>query len=1031
MFLNNRSIVFLLISIVYSLNSFALGTFQALVFENGVPLENYEISLDGVELLKSSADGLIFKDLKNGRHFIEVKETSAQEDSEKGDGLKIKSIPFVIADGETTQILINTFSNGKDKEFEVSEPEIPVTVDPNAPKGTFQGIVRSEDGPVEGAKIYLSGISDTYTTDSSGRWKAEVPEGRYSISIIHKLYATRTLAQQSVMKGKTQSLNTQLFPTGLELEEFVVVAPHVKGSLASLIEVRRKSSTVADVLGAEQMSKSGDSNAAASLARVTGLTVVNGKFVYIRGLGERYSNVLLNGTTLPSPDPTRRVVQLDLFPSGILDSMVITKSYTPELPGSFGGGAVDLRTKDIPEDFNAKVTLSTSYESDQGTVRTYEGGQNDWLGIDDGTRALPSAIADATAGGRTLPSGSEEAKELGKAFNKNYTVKNQRSGLPPGLSMSVGDTLKYRGKKFGYNIAGLYRDRWSNDNFDNYDIDEFNQVTGSRQTERSQREINLSGMLNLGADFGKYADIRSNTLMLRKTIDRIEKRKLNTQDNNLEQTSLQWQERQLFSQILNGKHQLGSNKKRIFSWRGSYSQALMDQPDTKFYQHVTDTGTPIFDTDSRSNERYFGEVKDVVQEGEAKIQLPIVETSPFSLTTKIGANITEKKRESDYKRFKYDINTTEAARITGNDRIAELTPEQICTDAVIDGGACTLVDTTGAADRFEADQQIRSYFIDTESSISDLARVNLGVRYEDSIQNITTYQGSNRDKVENSLLMQDFLPSAGLTYFLTEKMQVRLGYSETISRPAFKDLNPSAYYDDERDREINGNTNLKGTIIKNIDARIEWYFGNQENISFGLFSKDFTNPIEEVAGAFDDEGNLTYSETGYQLANIGNAKAQGFEIEFRKNFGFISPFLEDLALGGNYAKIDSEVTIFDELSAQVTNSTRPLQGQSPYVVNVNLDYDNKDWGTNATILYNVFGERVDTVGTQGLPDIYQQPFHQLDFVFQQKFGADFKNKVKFKVQNLINPEAELTQGGVTKQIYRKGRRASLSYTRTF
>ena len=183
MFLSIRSILFLTVSIVYSLNSFALGTFQALVFENGVPLENYEISLDGVELLKSSADGLIFKDLKNGRHFIEVKENSAQEDSDKGDDLKIKSIPFVIADGETTQILINTFSNGNDKESEVSEPEIPVTVDPNAPKGTFQGIVRSEDGPVEGAKIYLSGISDTYTTDSSGRWKAEVPEGRYSISI--------------------------------------------------------------------------------------------------------------------------------------------------------------------------------------------------------------------------------------------------------------------------------------------------------------------------------------------------------------------------------------------------------------------------------------------------------------------------------------------------------------------------------------------------------------------------------------------------------------------------------------------------------------------------------------------------------------------------------------------------------------------------------------------------------------------------------------------------------------------------------
>lgn len=335
----------LIILALFSPSLLAKGTFQATVFENGAPLSGYEISLDGKKLHKTDGDGSIFVDLKSGRHFFEVKE-----------GEKVKSVPFVIADGENTQILINTFSDKKDWDTEVSEPELPRKIDANTPSGKISGIVTGDDGAVAGAKVYLSGISETFTTDEDGKWEANLPEGRYSVSIIHKLYATRTLTNQSVMAGKTEKLSVRLFPTGLELEEFVVVAPHVKGSLASLIEVRRKSSTVADVLGAEQMSKSGDSNAAASLARVTGLTVVNGKFVYIRGLGERYSNVLLNGTSLPSPDPTRRVVQLDLFPSGILESMVITKSYTPEIPGSFGGGAVDLKTKDIPDKFTAKVT---------------------------------------------------------------------------------------------------------------------------------------------------------------------------------------------------------------------------------------------------------------------------------------------------------------------------------------------------------------------------------------------------------------------------------------------------------------------------------------------------------------------------------------------------------------------------------------------------------------------------------------------------------------------------------------------------
>lgn len=1011
-----------LVSILLSIcpNVFADGTFQVTIFEDGLPKSDYEISLDGKNLLKSDKDGLIFTKLTPGRHFYEVK-----------NGDKVKSIPFVIADNESTQVLINAFSAGKDLETEVSEPEVSRKVDSNIPTGSIGGTVTAEGKGVSGAKVYLSGVPEIFTTDKDGKWQVQVPEGRYSVSIIHKLYATSVLANQAVMGGKSKNVVVKLFPTGLELEEFVVIAPHVKGSVASLIEQRKKSTTVADVLGAEQMSKNGDSNAAASLTRVTGLTVVNGKYVYIRGLGERYSNVLLNGTTLPSPDPTRRVVQLDLFPSGILQSMVITKSYTPELPGIFGGGAVDLRTKDIPDKFAAKVTLSTSYQSGQDQVLSYKGGSHDWNGMDDGSRALPASIAAATAGGRTLAVGSDESRELGKAFNKNYTVNNGRTNLPPGLTMSIGDTLKYRGKKFGYNVAGLYRDRWNNKHFDNFDINEANIITGLRVTKRTQREVNLSGMLNFGANFGRYADIHSNTLLLRKSIDRIEKRFLNTQDNNLQQTSIQWQERQLFSEILSGKHQLGSNRKRIFTWRGSYSQALMNQPDTKFYQQVTDTGVPVFDTDSRSNERYFGNVADVVREGEAKFKIPIIETKSFNFLSLFGANLKRKTRASNYQRFKYDINTVTAAQVTGDSRISQKTPEQICTNAVIDAGGCTLVDTTGAADRFEASQEIRSYFMDTQFTVTDVTRLNFGVRYEDSVQNITTYAGKNRDRVENALVMKDFLPTIGLTYFLTNKMQLRMGYSETISRPAFKDLNPAAYYDDERDRLINGNTNLKGTIIKNFDTRWEWYFGNQENVSVGYFKKTFLNPIEEVAGAFDDTGKLTYSETGYQLANIGNANAQGFEVEFRKNFSFISPFFSNLALGGNYAKIDSQVRIFDTLAGQVTNAIRPLQGQSPYVLNVNLDYDNKDQGTNLTLLYNVFGKRVDTVGTQGLPDIYQEPFHRVDFVFQQKFGIDLKNKVRLRVQNILDPNAELTQGGIIKQTYHKGRRASLSYTRTF
>lgn len=1016
----------ILLCFFLSFSTLAAGTFQGMVFQDGLPKEGIKIVLDGKKVLASDADGLIVESLKEGQHFLEIKQ-----------GEEVQSISFVVAEEETTQVLINTYSQSNQLNSDISEPELAQKIDPNAPKGVLAGTVLDDtNAPIRGARIFITGLDNTLETDKSGRFSLEVPEGRYSLTILHKSFGTQTLTNKTVLKGKPVNLKVKLLPAGLELEEFVVVAPHVKGSLASLIEVRRKASTVADVLGAEQMSKSGDSNAASSLARVTGLTVVDGRFVYIRGLGERYSNVLLNGTSLPSPDPTRRVVQLDLFPSGILESMVIQKSYAPNLPGNFGGGAVNLKTKDIPEEFSAKVSLSTSYEDGQGTIDGYEGGNRDWLGMDDGTRSLPGIVADATANGQRIGSNDPRTVEYGLAFKRNYSTQRKETSLPPGISLSIGDTFKYRGKKFGFNVAGMYGDRYSNDEVSrtSYDVvsSESSELSfsGSQENQRSRRDINLSGMLNLGMDLGKMADIRSNTLLLRKTVDRVERRIIRDQDNAFEGTNIEWQERQLFSQILSGEHQLGSNTKRLLKWRGSYSKATMDQPDSRYYQVLIDEGQRRFDNQGRSNERVFGVVEDNVREGEIALELPLVETKNFQFLSKVGAGVLNKDRTSRFQRFKYEVDTASAVNITGDPSILGGSPDQICTDEVIRQGACTLVDTTVPSDRFLAEQELRSYFVDTDAKLFEKLRVNLGMRFEDSTQKITTFEGSQLVEIENSLIMQDYLPAAGLTVFLTDSMQFRLGYSETISRPAFKDLNPVGYYDDERDRTVTGNPDLKGTIIANRDARLEWYFGNQENISVGYFDKDFTNPIEEVAGSFQN-GVLTYSEGGFQLANVGNARVRGFEVEFRKNFSFIHSSLQPLALGGNYAKIDSEMQIFESLASQVTNTSRPLQGQSPYVVNVNLDYDNKDWGTNATLLFNRFGARIDTVGTDRRPDTYQDPFDQLDFVFSQKFGENDRNKVRFKIQNILDPDAILRMGEEVVEVYKKGRRASLSFTRTF
>jgi TonB-dependent receptor len=531
-------------------------------------------------------------------------------------------------------------------------------------------------------------------------------------------------------------------------------------------------------------------------------------------------------------------------------------------------------------------------------------------------------------------------------------------------------------------------------------------------------------------DLGPAAVIKSNTLVLRKTTDRVEKREIRTQDNQIEGHLIEWEERELLSQILSGTHQVGTASEHQLEWSGAISQANMHRPDTRYYQLLIDGDERRFDNRGRSNERVFSEVQDDVREGQLSYQLPINKKGDFQLTARVGLGVMEKKRESQTRRFKYEVDTASAVQITGDSSIVGKSPDAICTDEVIRAGACELVDTTVPSDSFKADQNIQSYFFDSETLLYERLRLNAGVRFENSVQNITTYEGVARNPVDGNLVMKDYLPAFGMTYFLTEKMQLRFGYSETISRPAFKDLNPVGYYDDEKNRNVSGNPQLRGTIIENIDARWEWYFGNQENVSLGVFYKNFQNPIEEVAGSFQN-GVLTYSEGGFQLANVGNATAQGFELEFRKSFGFISSMFQPLALGGNYSWIDSSMTIFPELASQVTNQNRPLQGQSPYVINLNLDYDNRDTGTTATLLYNIFGSRIDTVGTDRRPDTYQESYNSVDFVFSQKFGKNEKNQFGMKLQNILNPEILLTMGENIKESYRRGRKLSLSFTRTF
>lgn len=1023
-------IIFLFTSLFSDL--LCAGELNFTAFKNDLNAKNITLNIKNEGIFTTNTDGNIYLSLTEGHYQSSIKE-----------GEETVDINFYIGTDEVTHIIYRAF-NSKVPTVNISSPEI--TKD--NPKITelianYKGIVTDENSnPIAHVKIFFQGLDIHAETNDRGEYNIAVPNGNFTVSFLHSKYATLTKKNIKIKAGQDIKHKVALTKSTMELDEFVVLAPFVKGSLTTLIEYKKNSSQVAEVIGSEQISKSGDSDAASSLKRITGLSIIDGKYVYIRGLGERYSNVLLDQTNIPSPDPTRRVVQLDLFPSGIIDKMIVQKSYSPEYPGAFGGGTVIIDTKAIPEKFMAQISLSTTFEDDTGDFNTYKGGKKDWIGYDDGSRNLPNSIRKATANGRRLSESSsvntegytkEELKQFSKDMRRNYNISKNKTTLPPSISFAIGDIYKRKGNKYGYLVSMLYENKAETKTKERFSYKSDGVDDYSRFMDNSERTIKLAGMLNLGLNLRDRNKISVNNIFLRKTTDIVSidtKSSQSDSDSNYKDISLIWQERELKSHILKGEHVLGKNRKRIFEWKAATSSAKRLQPDSRSYQQDLKDGIYYTSTAGKRNQKSYNELNDKSTDYLAKIQLPLLKNDSFKQTLSFGAQYTSRHRDSLTKRFKFgQISADIAAEYTGNPNILTQSLEDICTNVVIDNDGCLLEDITVASDRYSANQKITGQFFNSEFNFKGKLSMNIGARFEESTQDIKTYEGVDRTPISASLYMKDILPAVNITYHFTDNLQLRAAYSETVSRPDFKDLNPGSYYDDEKGRSITGNLNLQGTIIKNYDTRFEYYFGLKENISFGLSQKVFKNPIEEVAGSFNDDGELVFSESQFQLANIGNAKSSALEVELRKNLDFLHKYLNKWSLSANYSRIISKVDVFDNLSSQITNKTRPLQGQSDYVANVNLEYESESLGLSSSLLYNVFGRRIDAVGTKPYDDIYEEEFQRLDYVLSKNYHDN--TKIKFKIQNIIDPLVLKTEAGKIKEKYKKGRAASIGISRTF
>ena len=715
------------------------------------------------------------------------------------------------------------------------------------PMATITGLVTDLSGrPLANAQVLVRGQSARATTDSSGAFELEAAQGVVELGVILEGYANRFVPDLILGEAGLSDVRVELPEAGLSLAVFTVTAPRIVGGTADLLEERQQSSGVSDVLGAEQMSRSGDSDAAGALKRVTGLSVVGGRYVYVRGLGERYSASLLNGSLLPSPEPERRVVPLDLFPTSLLESVVIQKTFSPDMPAEFGGGVVGLRTRTIPKEAFIKLGLSTGYVHNS-TFQTgpmgFEGSR-DWLGFGAGERDLPQSVSDAIFD-RPLEEADmfstrgyspEELEALGEAMPNTWAV-GEGTALPKiGVSMVTGKSWERGESRFGALASGLWGQDWDASEYvKNYYLvglgDEMELAHAYDFTEL-ERDIRLAGALSLGFAYGDAHDISSTTLINRSSTatSRIYQGFNRDVATDIRVTRIRWVERMLFYNQLRGSHEFEGLGGLTLDWRGGLcaGQSPRAGPER----------VPL---------RLRGSRRRLVPLGSAGEQIPS-STAPSGMNSgtarwtsscplssssrsrRVGPRLALRSRIAHAGSIRDVSSTCTKANALGCSR---------CSPVPLRTSSCprTLA-PTGSSSRKSLDR--RTIIPPHKTPGLRMACQNFeagnrlgfmtGVRLESSAQAVQTFELFNPDQEPVNALLEtlDTLPAAVATVRIgpseqPDRQQLRLGYGRTVSRPDFRELSPATFNDVTGGRQIFGNPELGRALIDNVDLRWEFY----------------------------------------------------------------------------------------------------------------------------------------------------------------------------------------------------------------
>jgi hypothetical protein len=874
-------------------------------------------------------------------------------------------------------------------------------------------ILNNKNEPIVGVSIKITGTQAGTTSDVEGRYSLSLAAGKkYELEFSASGFSTKLVNDIEAGPGLDNELNIVLEIAVTNIEGVTVRATSRRQeSTNALLAFQKNNISLSSGLAADFIRRTPDKNTGEILKRVSGASIQDNKFVIVRGLSDRYNAAQINSAPFPSTEPDKKAFSFDVIPAVLIDNIIINKTATPELSGEFAGGLVQINTKDIPtkDILNVGVSFGFNTNSAFKDFISNERGSRDWLGFDDGNRDLPAGIP-STASGYNGKNVIGRAA-LSKLFRSDvYPQVNSKAAPIQTYSITYGLGRKFKNNaSFGLVAGIIYRSSKLK-----YSVD---RLIGEKQIDAINRQfideqnkyaVNIGSVLNLTYLFRK-TKISFKNLVNQSYEDNYYTRTGNDFDRQVDVDfrSSFLNQRTLYTGQLEAEQQLTRSGIKL-KLNGNLAYNWKTQPDlrTTSYFKSIGSGDP-FRLSFDESGRFFSDLKDYSYGGGGQLIVPFT-AGKEKQTFKTGGSTLIRIRNFRSRNFRWEAGSSDA------DNQRALPFDQIFQPQNISENGFLLEEITQLEDKYFGVSIVNAGYLMFDNKLSEKIRLIWGVRAE-NFQQVLTAKRSDLKRIVVDTDKWDILPSVNFVYNINTKNIIRVSGSQTVARPEFREIAPFSFFDFEQNYAVSGDTTLTRTRIYNADVRYELYPKAGESISIGLFYKKFDDPIELRA--------RNSNPRRYSYQNADKASSYGVELEVRKGLDFIGKSLENFSVFSNLTYISSKVELKSITSGgQSVSFDRPLQGQSPYLINLGLQYANKNADLSGTLLYNRVGQRIALVGDVdqlGLYDIYERPRDQVDFQLSKKIFKK-RGEIKLNISDILNQKYYFYDNIDSKKAFKNG-----------